>query len=151
LLFKLLKNETLQARQKDVDEIKEILVRQGQSFDFKVERDDQCIHWIAANGQTIMRYHITITAGITPIIFPQGESDEAKNIIVFPASRSRLIEYRLRQDPRLSEALESGWQFLKFRYLRWMITRENLDFRLWTSLLGGDPPAWDPPKQLQFF
>jgi hypothetical protein len=30
-------------------------------------------------------------------------------------------------------ALEEGWHFLKFRYLRWMAARDNLEIKLWMS------------------
>ena len=143
--------ETTAARQNDLDEITGMLVSHGQSFGFQVNSEDSRISWLDADGTLKLCYHLTITAAICQIVLSRIGTGEVKQIIVFPGSRSRLLEYRLRNDPRLAEALESGWQFLKFRYLRWMVTRENLDLKLWTSLLGGDPPAWDPPKQLQFF
>lgn len=150
-LFALLNSETVSARKKDLEEISKILVQQGETLGFKVKKNACCIQWIKNTNQVIQQYHLTITAEITETIMTQGVMNDARKIIVFPGSRSRLLEYRLRQDPRLSEALENNWQFLKFRYLRWMITRENLNMNLWENLLGGDPPSWDPPKQLQFF
>lgn len=151
LLYKLMPSETTVARQQVLVEIEGILVSQGESFNFRVNSEDSKVSWVDSNGMVTMCYHLTITAAICQTVMTQGNADEVRHIIVFPGSRSRLLEYRLRQDPRLVEALESSWQFLKFRYLRWMVTRESLDLKLWTSLLGGDPPAWDPPKQLQFF
>ena len=151
LLYKLLPGETTGSRLKDLDEITRMLVSHGQFFGFKVNSEDNLISWLDGNGKLAQCYHLTITAAICQTVLSRSGTGEVRQIIVFPGSRSRLLEYRLRMDPRLAEALESGWQFLKFRYLRWMVTRENLDLKLWTSLLGGDPPAWDPPKQLQFF
>lgn len=139
------------SRKRDLEDVMQILRTQGERFGLRVAVKDQFVNWIADSELVVLKYYVSMTAALAQAVLDQPAIEGCKNIIVFPASRSRLIEYRLRSDPRLSEAIEKSWQLLKFRYLRWMNKRENLTLYMWNDLLGGDPPAWDPPKQLQFF
>lgn len=63
----------------------------------------------------------------------------ARPCLVFPGGRAELLAYKIRRDPRLARvAEEQGWQFIKFRHLRRLIT-ERLDRRLFETVLGLDP------------
>ena len=74
-----------------------------------------------------------------------------KNIIIFPGSRSRLMDYRLKHDPCLEAAAEKNWHFVKFRTLLMLAQHEHLTLDLWNELMDSDPPLWDPPIQYQLF
>jgi hypothetical protein len=75
------------------------------------------------------------------------EDETTRQVFVLPGSRSRLIAYRLREDPRLASALTANWHFLKFRHLRRLAAMETLTFDLWEDLLDSDPLLWDAPEQ----
>lgn len=150
-VFALADGETEEARGKDISEIKLMLKNRGERFGLRVLVDDTRVIWIRESAEVLIQYDIIPTAGLVKVVAGVPDQSAGRKIIVFPGSRSRLIEYRLRKDPRLAETIEKSWQFLKFRYLRWMDRRENLTLESWIDLLGGDPPAWDPPKQLKIF
>jgi hypothetical protein len=55
-------------------------------------------------------------------------------VVVLPGSRSNLLLFKRRRDPRLDYLL-AEWSFVKFRHLRDlavnpMVTRENIDEQL---------------------
>jgi hypothetical protein len=69
-------------------------------------------------------------------------------VMVFPGSRARLLSFKLRRDPRLAELLK-GWHLLKFRHLRSLYERNDLDAEVWDSLLDADPPFFEEAEQMR--
>jgi len=74
-----------------------------------------------------------------------GETALNQKIIVIPGSRASLVRYKLRNDPRLKQEIESGWQFLKFRHLRRLaeatiLTKENLQSQLTLDPIASTDP-----------
>ena len=69
-------------------------------------------------------------------------------VMVFPGSRARLLSFKLRRDPRLGEMLK-GWHLLKFRHLRNLSERRDLDPEVWDSLLDADPPFFEEAEQMR--
>ena len=55
----------------------------------------------------------------------------------------------MKQDPRLAMAAEEHWHFLKFRFVRRIHKKDDLDRQSWSDYIDSDPPLWDPPTQLQ--
>jgi hypothetical protein len=62
-----------------------------------------------------------------------------------------LISFKIRRDPRLAAAASQGWRFLKFRLLREMLSRPELNPIQFEELLASDPPTWEESTQLRFF
>ena len=135
------------SRQKDIEELKDILFKCGKDFGLQVFEDDMELIWKSKKGEPFYWYVFSLESPILETL--HSARTGVNNVMVFPGSRSRLFEYRLRNDPRLAAAAENGWHFLKFRYLRWMAEREDLTLAMWEELLDGDPPVWDPPTQIQ--
>ena len=81
-----------------------------------------------------------------PKAFPQ-------RVLVLPGSRSRLLAFKLRRDPRLAEVLR-GWRILKFRHLREIARRFEeraaLSLSEWEALLSQDPLT-DEGTQMPLF
>ncbi len=149
-LFRLRSNETADAREKDLIEIKDMLLKIGESFDLQAT-GNSIIYWkdpISKNYSYI--FYPIVSTEISQFIFKHEPIGNTQQVIVFPGSRSSWIYYRLLHDPRFASAVENGWHFLKFRYLRRLAKKESLDLHLWTELLDSDPPLWDPPTQLKF-
>ena len=147
--YTLRSEESTSAREEDLRELSDILVRCGRDFGLKVTDLEKGIHWSDPAGKTAFEYIFSINSPNLKTF--QGSTPDGKitRVIVFPGSRSRLIDFRLRSDPRLASLIEGSWHFLKFRYLRWMADRENLTLEIWEELLDGDPPLWNPPTQIQ--
>jgi len=71
-------------------------------------------------------------------------------VLVFPGSRARFINFKLRRDPVLAQAVR-GWHFLKFRHLRELSGRDNLTPAAFADLLDADPPDWEDARQMKMF
>ena len=74
-----------------------------------------------------------------------GESALIQKIIVIPGSRASLVRYKMRNDPRLKQEIEAGWQFLKFRHLRRLaeatiLTKDNLQSQLTLDPIASTDP-----------
>lgn len=149
-LFKLRANESTSIRTKDLKEIKEVLIRVGESFSLKTKANS-VIYWIdPVSKNNLYVFYPTISTEISQQIHRNAPIGNTQNVIVFPGSRSSWLHYRLNHDPRFAAAVENGWHFLKFRYLRRLAKKDDLNFQTWGELLDSDPPLWDPPTQLQF-
>jgi hypothetical protein len=61
------------------------------------------------------------------------------SILVFPGSRSSLIDFKIKNNPFLNLIIENGWRFLKFRQVRAMSQDEQLTPEKLASLLQEDP------------
>jgi hypothetical protein len=63
-----------------------------------------------------------------------------------------LINLKLQRDPRLAEAVEAaGWQFIKFRHLRRLMAKQDLDRYAFKTVLGLDPIAEQESAQIPLF
>lgn len=148
--FKFRSNESNDARKNDIKEIKEMLIKIGESFNMQPTANSS-VSWkdpVSKNYSYI--FYPTISTEISQFLFKQEPSGNIQRVIVFPGSRSALIHYRLQHDPRLASAVENGWHFLKFRHLRRLAEKDDLDLHSWVELLDNDPPLWTPPTQYQF-
>ncbi|MDO9547307.1 MAG: hypothetical protein Q7J07_11250 [Pelolinea sp.] len=147
-IFRLRLNETSTLREKDLIEIKELIKKNGNSFHLQVS-GEETISWIDPITKEILYiFYPTITAEISRFVFRQKAEERIHQVIVFPGSRSSLLYYRLSHDPRLSSATKERWHFLKFRSVRSLGERENLNLESWEELLDSDPPLLNSPNQL---
>jgi hypothetical protein len=93
-------------------------------------------------------FFITSSAAINEIV-NNVEQPLTKGFIVIPASRTNLLIFKLRRDPRLNKAFNPSlgvWQFLKFRHLRSLsesplLNRDNLE-----QMLSLDPLTFTTPQ-----
>jgi len=149
-LFRLHSNESVNAREKDLKEINDILIKIGKSFNLQAT-GNSIIYWKEPASKNCSHiFYPTISTEISQFIYKHEPPGNAQQVIVFPGSRSSWINYRLQHDPRFASAVENNWHFLKFRYLRRLSKKDGLDLHSWIELLDSDPPLWDPPTQLQF-
>jgi hypothetical protein len=147
-VYQLKKNESTSSRNDDLTEIKEMVKIIGDSFHLNVSGSEP-VFWTEKNsGKILFAFYLTETAEISKFLFEHKQVEEVHKIIVFPGSRSSLITYRLLHDARLSLAAEERWHFLKFRSVRSLVKRENLDLKSWLDIIDSDPPLKDPPNQL---
>jgi len=147
-IYQLHKNESKFSRDKDLHEVKELIKIIGDSFHLQVSGSEP-IYWKDPKSKKIIYvFHFTVTAEISKFLFDYRHEEGIHKIIVFPGSRSSLIYYRLMHDPRLARAVEEKWHFLKYRSVRSLGKRENLDMKLWEELLDSDPPLINSPNQI---
>lgn len=105
--------------------------------------------WLDKNGQVMHRFFLIGNGIISPFMTDKQEETKGKNILVFPASRSRLILYKLRNNAAWQTQVENNWHLVKMRHLQKMASQADFNLSLWEVQLNADPPAWDPPVQMQ--
>jgi hypothetical protein len=136
------------ARAVDLQDAFALLRDLGRRLGFTVDTDeDDSMKWKNNKGEELFAFYPKTSCDISQLVLRSPDENTTIKVIVLPASRSRLIAHRLREDPRLVVSLENGWRFLKFRHLRRLAAVENLTRELWENLLDGDPMLWDAPEQ----
>jgi hypothetical protein len=120
------------------------LVDLGSRLGFSPQVEDAVI-WRDSDDLVRLVFYVTPFAKLGEIVF-SSRSSPGQSIIVVPGARANLIMYKLRNNPFLSEEIDRGWRFLKFRYLRHLmespsLRKENLD-----TLLGLDPLTETPAQ-----
>jgi len=149
--FLLQPEESLVSRETDLAEMRKILSSCAEKLRVKLEADAESIVWKTPENHFLYRYFLTDTSIIIKNVLDSPNDEDVKNVVIFPGSRSRLMAYRLKHDPRLEAAADRNWHFVKFRTLRRIGQQENLTLDLWDELLNSDPPFWDPPVQFHLF
>ena len=72
--------------------------------------------------------------------------------LVIPGGRAALVSVKLQRDPRLAKAVEQGhWQFVKFRHLRRLLERDDLDRHAFKTIIGLDPIVEQEVAQIPLF
>jgi hypothetical protein len=72
--------------------------------------------------------------------------------LVIPGGRAELVSLKLQRDPRLRRAVdEAGWQFIKYRHLRRILTEEALDRHTLKQIVGLDPIIEQDGAQMPLF
>jgi hypothetical protein len=142
-----------QQRTTELKTLRENLVELGQRMEFKVRRKG---HWDVRwqeEDQDAYAFAISATARLAPHLLAGQAADEgAQRCLVVPGGRAQLIALKLQRDPRLARAVEAdGWQFIKFRHLRRLIAKEELDRHALKTVLGLDPIAEQEAAQIPLF
>lgn len=146
-------DERLFKRKLDLDEIRTILNDCASRLGFaQVDGDSpEELLWLKPDKTLSHRYYLTSTCAIAGIIFSALEENEAIKVIIFPGSRSRLLNYRLSHDPRLEAAKENNWHFTKYRTIRNLSKNLNLTTTSWNNQLDNDQALWNPQSQIPLF
>jgi hypothetical protein len=103
--------------------------------------------WRNSDEMITQVFHVTSSAEIGNIVM-NSQFPPSKSLIVIPGARANLLLYKLRNNFFLSQIIDQGWRFLKFRHLRHLLesptlSRDNLD-----SDLSLDPLT-ESPAQLR--
>ncbi len=148
-VFRLRDCEKREARQKDINELTELLKQCGAKFGFRIEQDGESLSWIDGKGETCYHYFLLTDTAVSQWLLDASLIPEAKKVLVLPGSRVHWLLYRMRQDPRLEAALEGRWFIVKYRHLRWLAAREWITPESWEQMLNDDPLQWDASPQMQ--
>ncbi len=136
-------------RRNDLRAVQVGLLRLGKRLGLRAEGEFP-VRWQAASGEAVLFLYPVVSGVISrALLMPEGAPERC--VLVLPGSRSRLITYKMRRDPRLSAAAVAGWRFLKFRLLRDLLMRADLDEALFFELLASDPPTLEDATQMSFF
>jgi hypothetical protein len=122
----------------------DILAQIGQRLDYRVHPGPP-LSWETADGEPVALFFIRTSAILGDILL-KPRPFLIQSFIVIPGSRANLVAHKLHHDPRLSQAIEGKWRFLKFRLLRRLannplLSRDNL-----AEQFGLDPLTYTSPQ-----
>jgi len=148
------------ARRADLAAIQDMLSHLGQNLGYKTSlagpttSDSPALAgvtplvWQEAASEVHYAFYILASAVFGKIVTtPQYPSQ--KSLIVYPGSRAGLVMFKLHNDPRLNQAVEAGWRFVKFRLVRRLAEDPRLNHANLDVQLDQDPfNNKDPQMQL---
>jgi hypothetical protein len=137
----------------EINALREDLAALGERLGFDVTSGGTWdVQWLE-DGQEIYVFAITSAAAVAPYLIGERlPSTKAQRCLVAPGSRARLINLKLQRDPRLADAVEAEeWQFIKFRHLRRLMAKHDLDRYAFKTVLGLDPIAEQESAQIPLF
>jgi hypothetical protein len=110
------------------------------------------VRWLG-EGREAYVFDVSATVALGLHLLTRRAADEgAQRCLVVPGGRARLLGLELQRDPRLACAVEvDGWQFIKFRHLRRLVTEEELDRHALKTVLGLDPIIEQEAAQIPLF
>ena len=150
------------SRRADLSEIESLLIALGSRIGFQTSLAPAetglavrpPVLWFDADAIARYSFHLTASGVLGRIVFSESmrtgsRPDSTQQLIVLPGGRAGLVEAKMRRDARLRAAVEHGWQFLKFRHVRWLAESETLGRANFDESLHMDPLAnRDPQMQL---
>lgn len=132
------------ARHKDLQEMQDLLKEVGGRLGFEV-KNGEGISWLNQDGEETKHFFISASALLGKRLIDQANTPGA-SILVLPGGRAKLVIYKLEKDPRLKQAVDLGWRFLKFRQLRRMAENHSLTVENLEEQFNLDPIDKDDPQ-----
>ncbi len=147
LLWSLRPEDFAEQRTADLESVRAALIRLGERFGFRLSGVNPLEFHEAQDAPPIRFFLITSAAFGRYLLDPRLDPSHAW--VVLPGGRASLVEYKMRRNWLLRQAVENGWRFLKFRHVRRMLDdallrRESLEERL------GLDPLGNPGDQIAF-
>jgi hypothetical protein len=148
LAYSLDLDELPQKREKEMQEIGALIKHIGSKLGFVMDEGSP-LTWYAPNNDPVYQFFITSNTVFSPILMERMQKRSCTPVILFPASRSRLILEKQRRNPLLEETLAENWHLVKYRHIRKMGEQDLLSVQAWQDMLDADPPLWEPAAQLK--
>jgi hypothetical protein len=141
--------EKPEARRRDVQEIRGLLMSIGRRLDYRVAGQDPLFWFEEGENQPSFSFHVFSSAMIYRHLARKGES-AGKKMMVFPGSRANLLAYKKQRDPVLKKKLTQCCMEVKFRLVRDLAANPLLTRQLFTEQIKADPPEYHA-SQLALF
>ena len=91
------------------------------------------------DGRAVYLFVVLASAAVGPELLAPARPAR-RRFLVLPGGRAELLEFKLRRDPRLRQALLDGqWTIVKFRQVRRMLADQSLTRATLEPALAGDP------------
>lgn len=148
LTYALDPDEDPQKREKEIREIGSLVNHIGRKLGFVMDKGNP-LTWYDENKEPVYQFFITSNTVFTPLLMKRILNRSCTPVILFPASRSRLIMEKERRNPLLEETLKDNWHLVKYRHIRKMGEQDLLTTQAWQDMLDADPPLWEPAAQLK--
>ena len=140
--------DTPASRRKDLADILTKLKTAAKNLDFRPDGDNPQI-WQDETGETIYAWFVTASAVIGEHLFKK-DYPPTKSILAIPGGRANLAAYKTQHDPRLRQAVEEGWRFVKFRQIRWLINNPIVSKQDFDNWLAQDTITYESPQMRLF-
>lgn len=101
--------------------------------------------WLNQIGDIEYVCYVIATALIGNIVY-QDAHPPNKSFIILPGSRANLVAYKLQKDLRLRHTVEKGFQFIKYRTVRWLADNQVLNSETLLEQLALDTLTYDAPQ-----
>jgi hypothetical protein len=140
-------------RTAELKTLRDDLAELGKRLGFRVKRGGHWeLRWLEEDNEVYV-FALSATAALVRHLLSRHDTDEgAQRCLVLPGGRSHLATFKLQRDPRLKQIVkEDEWQFIKFRLLRRLIAKEELDRHALKTVLGLDPIAEQEAAQIPLF
>ena len=148
-IFRMRPSETAAARKADLGEMRGLLEDLGRKLGFSASDSGSTFTW-EGHGER-WQFYLMASGIISRYALNPARNPGDRHVLVLPGSRARLLEYKLRRDPRLAEAARPPEiLFLKFRHLRSIAGNQNLTRQAWSASLEEDPLT-DEATQIPLF
>jgi hypothetical protein len=141
------KTEWPATRKEDLRIIQHGLGELGQKLGYTVA-GELPLTWQSKSGVPEYHFFSLASAVISRHVYQAQALPPERCILVIPGSRVNLILYKLRRDPRLAQAVNAGWRFMKFRMVRQMLDLPAFNTESFIANLTTDPPRWEDATQL---
>jgi hypothetical protein len=135
-------------RRKDIQVIAGMLEEIGTRLEYQTvsyEKPQKRIDWIDKSGGTPYTFYIS-ASGVLGRYLLEPETKGKKSIIVVPGSRANLVAYKLRTNPHLNLVFGQDWEFIKYRHIRQLVERSNLNQSNLDEQLSLDPLTYTKPQ-----
>ena len=103
------------------------------------------------DGQPAYAFAIQWTARVHDLLLAKAPVGVLPCLVI-PGGRAALVAFKLQRDPRLFNSVtKAGWQFIKYRHLRRILTEEDLDRHVLKQIFGLDPVIERDGAQMSLF
>jgi len=130
------------ARRKDLREMRAALTGLGQRLGYEVAKDGN-VEWRGANGAVQLTFYPLASAVLGELLLAPA-TPPAQSLLLLPGRRAGLALTKIEGDPRLQQAVEDGWRFIKYRHVRRLAENLSLTHESFTELIDLDPLTMDP-------
>jgi hypothetical protein len=135
-------------RRADLTTMSKLLIDLGTRLEFLTQGEKPLL-WIDEHGDLAYAIYVLASTTFSEIIFSNPYPAD-RSLIVLPGARANLVVFKLKRDPRLRQAIDQGWRFIKFRHLRRLVDSPVLNRQNFAEMLTLDPLT-DAPSQMRLF
>ncbi len=147
-LWKLKEKEDRDVRVHKVFELEDRIKTLGQSLNCQVEGSHPVV-WHDGNNKAIYRFYIYHhTAFLGDLM--QEDQTSAQRILVLPASRLDLLNYKTKEFPAMEKILSDNWHIVKFRLMSRLLQNPLVTLDSFASMIRTDPVENNPDQFLLF-
>jgi hypothetical protein len=138
------------ARRSDLQEITRLLTALAERLGMQAE-GELPLYWRDAQGELLYAFYPIASTLISRFFESPGLAPAPKRYLVLPGSRAELLSFKMDRNPQLEQQMNADWRILKFRHIRRLAQRNDLDLHLFGELINADPLEWNQATQMRMF